>query len=221
MGESTPDNRVNGCASTEYRASAASGPAWGSRPRMASSARSTCCAANRFDASRPMTAGNVWAARGGVGTGGLAHGFSGGGDVEHVVSDLKGEADRVAVRLRGSERVGRTAACDGPHAARATNERAGLQAVQLEQVRLFSGAIFGDVEHPGRPPCLPRPRLTPAQRRGDREVLVRQEAPTATSVKASVSSASPERIAIASPNTLWFVGRPRRRSSSSIAGRSS
>jgi len=39
--------------------------------------------------------------------------------------------------------------------------------------------------------------------------------------KASVSRASPARIATASPNTLWLVGLPRRVSSSSMAGRSS
>src|SRR5207247_1599249 len=38
---------------------------------------------------------------------------------------------------------------------------------------------------------------------------------------ASVRSASPTRIASPSPHTLWLVGWPRRRSSSSIAGRSS
>ena len=35
---------------------------------------------------------------------------------------------------------------------------------------------------------------------------------------ASVNSASPARIAMASPKTLWQVGRPRRRSSLSSAG---
>ena len=39
--------------------------------------------------------------------------------------------------------------------------------------------------------------------------------------KAAVSSPSPARMAVASPYTLWLVGRPRRRSSSSMAGRSS
>ncbi len=39
--------------------------------------------------------------------------------------------------------------------------------------------------------------------------------------KANVSSASPARIAMASPKTLWQVGLPRRRSSLSSAGKSS
>lgn len=39
--------------------------------------------------------------------------------------------------------------------------------------------------------------------------------------KASVSRASPARMAVASSKALWQEGRPRRRSSSSIAGRSS
>ena len=38
---------------------------------------------------------------------------------------------------------------------------------------------------------------------------------------ASVCKASPARIAFASPNFTWQVGKPRRRSSSSIAGKSS
>ena len=40
-------------------------------------------------------------------------------------------------------------------------------------------------------------------------------------MKASVSRASPARMAVASSNCLWLEGLPRRRSSSSIAGRSS
>ena len=40
-------------------------------------------------------------------------------------------------------------------------------------------------------------------------------------MNASVSSASPARMATASPYTLWLVGLPRRKSSSSMAGRSS
>src|SRR3990172_11462478 len=40
-------------------------------------------------------------------------------------------------------------------------------------------------------------------------------------LKASVSRASPARMATASPNTLWFVGIPLLRSSLSMAGRSS
>ena len=39
--------------------------------------------------------------------------------------------------------------------------------------------------------------------------------------KARVSSASPARMAVASPNFLWQVGLPRRKSSLSSAGRSS
>ena len=42
-----------------------------------------------------------------------------------------------------------------------------------------------------------------------------------SSANASVSSPSPARMAIPSPWTTWFVGRPRRSESSSIAGRSS
>ena len=38
---------------------------------------------------------------------------------------------------------------------------------------------------------------------------------------ANVNSASPAKIAIASPNCLWHVGFPRRRSSLSKAGKSS
>jgi hypothetical protein len=43
----------------------------------------------------------------------------------------------------------------------------------------------------------------------------------AISANASVSRASPARIAWPSPKTTWLVGRPRRSVSSSIAGRSS
>ncbi|WVZ11578.1 hypothetical protein V8G54_016108 [Vigna mungo] len=39
--------------------------------------------------------------------------------------------------------------------------------------------------------------------------------------KANASSASPARTATSSPNTLWLVGLPRRRSSLSMQGRSS
>ncbi len=43
----------------------------------------------------------------------------------------------------------------------------------------------------------------------------------AMSLKASMMSASPANTALASPNWMWQVGLPRRRSSSSMQGRSS
>ena len=44
---------------------------------------------------------------------------------------------------------------------------------------------------------------------------------SANTSKASVNRASPARMAVASSNALWHVGRPRRKSSLSNAGRSS
>ena len=49
----------------------------------------------------------------------------------------------------------------------------------------------------------------------------RARTPRASTSNARASSASPTKIAVASPKALWHVGRPRRRSSSSMAGRSS
>src|SRR5262249_19381173 len=69
------------------------------------------------------------------------------------------------------------------------------------------------------PPTIPAApaararRATSSARRGS--------GPEASRAKASVRSASPARMAIASPYTTWLVGRPRRSESSSIAGRSS
>ena len=54
-----------------------------------------------------------------------------------------------------------------------------------------------------------------------RAKTARETSPRACAPKASASSASPTRIAFASPYFTCTVGRPRRRSSSSIAGRSS
>ena len=70
------------------------------------------------------------------------------------------------------------------------------------------------------------PPIMPAGPGGDGELRTmrgadRGAASVASTSNAIVTIASPARMAIASPKTLWLVGRPRRRSSSSIAGRSS
>ena len=78
--------------------------------------------------------------------------------------------------------------------------------------------LGGEIEHlPADHPAAPAPRANSAQL----TAAVRGGQLSASTSKASVSKASPARIAKASPNCLWQVGKPRRRSSSSIAGRSS
>ncbi len=66
---------------------------------------------------------------------------------------------------------------------------------------------------------------TPAARLICRRIPRRTAGPpgwrSATRRTASANRASPARIAVSSPKSRWHVGRPRRRSSSSIAGRSS
>ena len=76
---------------------------------------------------------------------------------------------------------------------------------------------------PGREPSPARRRPPPGPARRAGTPPGRRTARPASAIqsKASVSRASPARMAMASPNTLWLLGRPRRKSSSSIAGRSS
>ena len=158
--------------------------------------------------------------------GALAQRFGRGLPVEDVVGDLEGGA-----RARGRRRSSRarSSASAPPTMAPASTEKAGS--------RRSSSPAAGDVGlvELGRavaafrrrssiwPPTMPpRPeaRARPSTRSARTAAPDRSPARPAMS-KASVSSASPARMAVASSNALCTVGWPRRRSSSSIAGRSS
>ena len=136
------------------------------------------------------------------------------GQVEQVVRDLEREAELQAPRvdgLRGRARRERAAR------DRRGEERARLRAHELHHLRLGEPrALPGDV---ARLPLDHEVRVRREEARERRRRAARR--PESRCSKASDWSASPTRIAVASSNALWTVGRPRRRSSSSIAGRSS
>mmetsp|Transcript_1823 Transcript_1823/g.4667 ORF Transcript_1823/g.4667 Transcript_1823/m.4667 type:complete len:283 (-) Transcript_1823:482-1330(-) len=69
---------------------------------------------------------------------------------------------------------------------------------------------------PSAPTALPSSRITRSTRSGEVPVVAR-----ATCSKAKESRASPARMAMSSPYTLWLVGRPLRKSSLSMEGKSS
>ena len=68
------------------------------------------------------------------------------------------------------------------------------------------------------PPTIPAGPAASARARTQPAAASAGRTCRAMTSKASVSRPSPARIAVASSNALWQVGRPRRRSSSSIAG---
>mmetsp|Transcript_19346 Transcript_19346/g.49217 ORF Transcript_19346/g.49217 Transcript_19346/m.49217 type:complete len:263 (-) Transcript_19346:437-1225(-) len=69
---------------------------------------------------------------------------------------------------------------------------------------------------PSAPTALPSSMITRSTLSAGTPLVAR-----ATCSNANESSASPARMAMSSPYTLWLVGRPRRKSSLSMAGRSS
>jgi hypothetical protein len=119
---------------------------------------------------------------------------------------LECDAERHAVSTEERDGVLRRAGRDRAELCRSGEQRAGLRGVQALDLRERRsragerGEVLCEID-----------RLATEQ-------LVRA---CATAPNAAVSSPSPARIAIASPNAMWTVGRPRRSSSSSIAGRSS
>ena len=109
-----------------------------------------------------------------------------------------------------------------------------VRAQEARSAAVFRNSISSTsaaVELPGaadRSICWP-PTIPPPPAASARSAIARTAFPGSACARgecaitrnASVSSASPARIAVPSPNTLWEVGFPRRKSSSSIAGRSS
>ena len=155
---------------------------------------------------------------------GLAQLLRAGDHVEDVVDDLERQAEVGPGHAERADLLRRRAA---EH--RADAERGADQGARLVDVDVVDGvgadlpALRLEVGHLARRPC----RRVPGRVRdvGHDRLRARRgsaaRALSATSRKASVSSASPARIAMASPKTLWLVGTPRRKSSLSIAGRSS
>ena len=71
------------------------------------------------------------------------------------------------------------------------------------------------------PPHMPSGPAASARIRPARARASGPRGAESTVWNAAAWRASPARVATHSPNTLWLVGRPRRRSSSSMQGRSS
>ncbi len=84
---------------------------------------------------------------GGVFAGFFTHLLFGGGDVEDVVDDLESEADGAAVGVDGLEGDGVGIGAESAHAAGATDEGAGLHAVDLLELGKIAGGggagLFG------------------------------------------------------------------------------
>ena len=186
--------------------------------------RRPAAAARRRLSSMPSSSGKGQLAAVGVFGQSLADGGLIAGHVQQVVGDLEGEAELLAVMSSSAASCSawRRPRCR-PARATATISAPVLRrwiASSRPGRRHVAIALAGQVgrlaaDQCGRPGGAAQHGTAaarhgrPASRRWPRP---RTPAP---------SSASPTRIAIASPKTLWQVGRPRRRSSSSIAGRSS
>jgi zinc/manganese transport system substrate-binding protein len=102
----------------------------------------------------------------------------------------------------------------------------GLKAVSYHQDVVYLGRLFPSAARsatwPATIPSAPAPRAMMATSSAVAlPSSLSSAAFWAAASKAFVNRASPARMARASPKTLWLVGFPRRRSSSSIAGRSS
>ena len=151
-------------------------------------------------------------------------------DVQDVVGDLEGESDALAVGTEGA-RLSR----------RSGQDRAGFEAGDYKSAAFCFGGRFpassrrrswiSSWTRPRRrgprlvrrpcPRCRRRRRSGPISSAVAGPLSFRSAAFSAAASNALVSRPSPARMAIASPKTLWLVGLPRRRSSSSMAGRSS
>ena len=148
------------------------------------------------------------------------------GDVQHVVHDLKGQPQLAAVRRerlhpprvrprrqradaqRRGQQGARLEAVDALQPVR-VHPRAGLLAQQVQPLAAHHpprAAGPAQLRHqpPARPASSPRSRAAPSS------------TPTAAGM-----SAAPASSAARSPNATCTVGRPRRRASSSMDGRSS
>ena len=125
-------------------------------------------------------------------------------------------AARGRPRRAGDDRAGLAGEAD---------QRAGLHRLQRDDAGLVGRGFARPRDRaPGRRPCRRCRRRAPApapasSRRSAGELRV--AGASAMMSKASVSRLSPARMAVASSKALCTVGWPRRRSSSSMAGRSS
>lgn len=135
--------------------------------------------------------------------------------VEHVIGDLERQPHRIAVHLRADERLRATASREHAHAARGPDE--GPHSRHAHQIVQLRGRSFRPYRAPARPPC-PQPLAATAS--FPTAPSTHRLRPVGEQRERPVSSLpSPARMAIAC-HTPRLVGRPRRKSSSSIAGRS-
>src|SRR5438093_8942942 len=147
-----------------------------------------------------------------VAPGGLAQLLEAPFDVEDIIPDLEGEPE-IATRL-GDRRHGLRVAAREPraHAERGADEGGGLWRWMYSSVSAEI-ALPSDSMSTTWPPTIPTvpaaSAISATTSRITRGSLTRS-ALSAMSRNASVRSASPARIAIASPKTLWLVRRPRR-----------
>src|SRR5215813_13676496 len=144
-------------------------------------------------------------------------------DIEDVVHDLEGEAEAVAGDAERLE-LGRAGPGeDRPRPDRGADEGGRLVGVDVvhdgHPGYLALALDVGDLASPL--PAVPAASATSTSTSRSRPASPRAGEQLARSRKARVRSASPARMAMASPNTLWLVGTPRRKSSLSMAGRSS
>ena len=157
----------------------------------------------------------------------LAHGCGVALDVEQVVGDLESEADGGAVAGQGTALPAPARPRMAPASQREAQQRARLH--RLQPLHVGGGRAATDARAsppPDRgicPPAMPAPPEATASP-ATRSARIAGSACAAGADRISnarVSSASPARIAVHSSKALCTVGRPRRRSSLSMAGRSS
>ena len=199
-----------------HRARAGRGADWRSRCSSASRARAPSMPSRPTTVALPAAwlAPEVLAGQRGIA-----------GDVEQIVLDLEGEAEIGGI---GAQDRTRRLAGASPRIAPASQANSSSAPV----LRRCSSSTCASPRGPGPRPrgrssgrrtCQPRPaapRELAEQGAAHRRLGVGRRRRARIS-KARHWSASPARIAVASSNWRWQLGRPRRVSASSIAGRSS
>ena len=143
-------------------------------------------------------------------------------DVEDVVDDLEEQAELAG---EAAQRARRRPARGAPARARSAPRTAIRRPVFRAWTRRSASGDSLPASFRSRywPPTIPPRPVARLISREDPDARARRRPGwcSATSCTASAKRASPARMAVSSPKSTWQVGRPRRRSSSSIAGRSS
>ena len=143
--------------------------------------------------------------------------------VDEVVGDLEGEADVARIAAIGRARLGRQLGHDARRLDRIFDQRAGLELLQpSDRGKVELLPFGGEVHHlPAGHSGRSRGTCELEDQLGSRRTDRRASPDAARISNASACRLSPASTASASPKALCTVGLPRRRSASSMHGRSS